>query len=101
MALRQWRIVEEELKRSGVVHPLLLKCIGEMYERHRVQHEQIMQLASHYGSLIDMFNKMQIATGNLAGMVEKAGLRDKIDELEGDPDETGSTHEMTRRRKDH
>lgn len=97
MALRQWRIVEEELKKSGVVHPSLLRCIGEMYERHRVQHEQIMQLASHYGKLIDLFNSMQVATGNLAGIMEKAGLTNKMDELEGDPDETGSTHEITRR----
>lgn len=95
MALRKWSIIEEELRRTGTVHSLLLKCLGEMHERHRVQHEQIMQLASHYGQLIDMFNDMMQATGNMQATMEKVGLKDKINELEGDPDETGSTwHDM-------
>lgn len=100
MALRKWSIIEEELKKTGTVHPLLLKCLGEMHERHRVQHEQTMQLASHYGKLVDMLNDLSQAMGGMKGMIEKAGLSDKMNELEGDPDETGSTWHKMRERKD-
>jgi len=98
MALRKWSIIEEELKKTGMVHPRLLVCLGEMHERHRVQHEQIMQLAQHYGQLIDMFNDMMQATGNMQKTIEKAGLKEGLEQLEGDPDETGSTwHDMRKK----
>jgi len=95
MALRKWSVVEEELKKQGMVTPALLRTLGEMHERFRVQHEQIMQLATHYGQLIDRFNDVVQATGSMKQMIEKAGLNEKLNELEGDPDEAGSTwHDM-------
>ncbi len=98
MALRKWSIIEEELKKTGQVHPRLLVCLGEMHERHRVQHEQIMQLATHYGQLIDRFNDVVQAVGGMKQMIEKSDLSKKIEELEGDPDETGSTwHDMRKK----
>lgn len=99
MALRAWRIVEEELKKHGETNPFLLRALGEMHERHRVQHEQMQQIAAAYVTLVDKFNDMVMVTGRMDQRMDKAGLSRKFDELEGDPDETGSTHEMTRGKK--
>jgi hypothetical protein len=97
MALRQWRQVEEELKKTIIGgDPRILRCIGEMYERHRVQHEQMMQLATAVNTLTDKFTDVISAANHLRGIVEKSGLTQKMGELEGDPDETGSTHDMFR-----
>ena len=96
MALRAWRIVEEELKKSGENNPMLLRSLGELYERRRVQHEQLQQIAAAYVTLVDKFNDMVMVTGRMDQRMDAAGLSKKIDELDGDPDETGSTHEMTR-----
>lgn len=95
MALRKWSIIEEELRRTGNIHPMLLKCLGEMHERHRVQHEQMMQVAAAVNTLTDKFTDVVQAAGRLKDIVEKSGLTDKLRELEGDDGETGSTwHDM-------
>lgn len=95
MAMRKWSIIEEELQKSGVVHPSLLRILGEMHERHRVQHEQMMQIASAVNTLTDKFTDVVSAAGKLKDIVEKSGLTDKLRELDGDPDEAGSTwHDM-------
>lgn len=100
MALRQWRIVEEELKKTIIGgDPRILRCIGEMYERHRVQHEQMMQLATAVNTLTDKFTDVVSAANHLRGIIEKSGLVKKMDELEGDQDETGSTHDFLRELK--
>jgi hypothetical protein len=97
MALRQWRQVEEELKKTIIGgDPRILRCIGDMYERHRVQHEQMMQLASAYAALVDKFNDVSTAFGRLDQRLEKSGLKAKLEELDGDPDEVDSTHDMFR-----
>lgn len=99
MAMRKWSVVEEEIVKSGIVprgHPLL-RAMGEMHERHRVQHEQQQQIAAAYVTLVDKFNDMVTVTGRMDQRMDRAGLTRKIDELEGDPDETGSTYDLTRK----
>lgn len=100
MAMRLWRIVEEELKRcENVNDPTFLRAMGEVHERLRVQHEQMMQLANTYSTLVDRFNDVVGAAGRLKDVIDKAGLSEKLRELDGDPQEVGSTHELTRNRK--
>lgn len=105
MALRRWSIVEDELKKSGVQNPAMLRSIGELYERHRVQHEQIMKLASFCSQIVDKFAEVIQATnyaqGDMKTILERMGISREtpgvdVRSIEGDEDEGGSTQDMFR-----
>ncbi len=96
MAMRKWSIIEEELKRSGVVHPMVLRTLGEFHERLRQQHQQDMQLAEAYSKLADEVIALRGIITGMDGRLEKLGIKEKLLQLEGDPDETGSTYDIMR-----
>lgn len=108
MALRKWSIVEDELKKAGVVHPAVLKTLGELHERHRVQHEQIMSLATFCSQMVDKFAEVIQATnyaqGDMKKVLERMGISKEmpgvnVRSLEGDEDEIGSTYHDVRDNK--
>jgi hypothetical protein len=93
MALRKWSVIEDELKRNGVnLHPNVLKLLGEYHERMREQHQQMMQVVEFVDKNTDLMQALVSKFGAAATNLEKLGLKDKMREIEGDPDETGSTY---------
>jgi len=59
----------------------------------------MQQMAAAYVTLVDKFNDMVTVAGRMDQRMDQSGLSKGFDELEGDPDEHGSTHEMTRGKK--
>lgn len=105
MALRKWSIIEDELKKSGMQNPAVLKLFGELCERHRVQHEQIMTLATFCSNMVDKFAEVIQATnyaqGDMKQILERMGISKEtpgvsVKSLEGDEEETGSTYHAMR-----
>lgn len=98
MALRKWSIVEEELRKAGIDNPRLLYTLGEMWERHKIQHEQTLQVVHAISTLTDKFNDVVQAFGQVRYKLDKLELSKKMDELDGDPDEAGSTWHDARKK---
>lgn len=97
MAMRKWSIVEEELKNTIIgSDPRIMHALGEMHERHRVQHEQMMECVQAISQLHDKLIEVINAFGGVRSQLKRLGLDKKVTELEGNPDETGSTYHIMR-----
>lgn len=99
MAMRKTREIEEILTNAGT-HPMVRTIILEMSERMRVQHEQIMGLATMFDKMVDNYQSIVDKMGSLGMALDKYGITEKIkasmEEKDDDPDDT---HNHSRRRQ--
>lgn len=99
MAMRQARLIEEDLVSSGM-HPLQRRAILEIVERIRVQHQQVMQLASMFDKMTDTMQELANKLSALGVNLEKSGVMEKIkDSMQDQDDDPDDTHTHSRRLK--
>lgn len=99
MAMRQARLIEEDLVSSGM-HPLQRRVILEIVERIRVQHQQVMQLASMFDKMTDTMQELANKLSALGVNLEKSGVMEKIkDSMQDRDDDPDDTHTHSRRRR--
>lgn len=90
MAMRKWSVIEDELKKTNP-DPRLLRYLGEIHERLREQHSQIMALAEYIDKQTTLMQRMTGVFDHATDTIKKLSAKDSVVEVEGDPDEVGST----------
>ena len=96
--MRKTREVEEVLTNAGL-HPNVRMIILEQNERLRVSHQQIMQLASMFDTMVDNYNTLVQKIGGLGANLDKLGVMDKVkSSMENQDDDPDDTHNHSRKR---
>jgi len=97
MAMRKWSVIEEDLKKAYAANdPRLLHYLGEVHERLREQHQQIMALAEYVDKSTTLMQQMVGSFKSAQEMMKTLGAKESVVQIEGDPDEKGSTYHNVR-----
>lgn len=100
MAMRKWSVIEDDLKKAQHANdPRLLHYLGEIHERLREQHQQIMALAEYVDKQSILMQTMTQGFNSAQDLIKKLAPS-KADEvvksLEGSEEEEGSTYDLFR-----
>lgn len=94
----------EEMCRQAQIDPRLTSVICMMAERQRVQHEQILALATNFNQMQDLLSqligKMGVRDGNLRKLGVEEMLKDKgvrVESVSEFDEDTTATNEMERK----
>lgn len=100
--MRKTREVDEILTQAGL-DPRVRKIILEQNERLRVQHQQLMGLATMFDKVVDQVTEISNKFNGLGMALDKSGLSQKITEsMKNQDDGPDDTHSHSRGdRKDH